>query len=197
LSPVAARPFPAGGRSLLHAVGLPELVTDSLEQYEALALEIARDSTLLSRCATSLAKAARPRLVRYGLLQKAFGIRLHDHVEFRKRGTSRELHRRAGSLNLQSSFRRPATAPAAPARCNNPSDRQSDPRGCLLVPQTSAYVAFFFAGLQEPPPSAERRHRRRGRPADGSSQSQHGVGPCFGLPRYSGGHRDELSPSTL
>jgi len=32
--------------SLLHAVGLPELVTDSLEQYEALALEIARDSTL-------------------------------------------------------------------------------------------------------------------------------------------------------
>lgn len=34
--------------SLLHAVGLPQLVTDSLASYEALALEIARDAGLLA-----------------------------------------------------------------------------------------------------------------------------------------------------
>src|SRR5260370_41516706 len=33
--------------SLLHAVGLPELITDSLEAYEALALKLARDAALL------------------------------------------------------------------------------------------------------------------------------------------------------
>jgi protein O-GlcNAc transferase len=33
--------------SLLHAVGLPELVTDSLEDYEALALSLASDASLL------------------------------------------------------------------------------------------------------------------------------------------------------
>jgi protein O-GlcNAc transferase len=35
------------GSSLLHAAGLPELVTDSLEQYEALALKLASDRELL------------------------------------------------------------------------------------------------------------------------------------------------------
>ena len=34
--------------SLLHAVGLPELVTSSLADYEALALRLGRDPTLLS-----------------------------------------------------------------------------------------------------------------------------------------------------
>ena len=34
--------------SLLHAVGLPELVTRSLEEYEALALKLAGDPSLLS-----------------------------------------------------------------------------------------------------------------------------------------------------
>jgi predicted O-linked N-acetylglucosamine transferase (SPINDLY family) len=34
--------------SLLHAAGLPELVTDSLEAYEALALKLARDPDLLA-----------------------------------------------------------------------------------------------------------------------------------------------------
>ena len=33
--------------SLLHAVGLPELVTTSLDGYEALALKLARDPALL------------------------------------------------------------------------------------------------------------------------------------------------------
>jgi protein O-GlcNAc transferase len=33
--------------SLLHAIGLPELVTDSLESYESLALKLARDPALL------------------------------------------------------------------------------------------------------------------------------------------------------
>ena len=34
--------------SLLNAVGLPELVTKSLEEYEALALKLAREPVLLS-----------------------------------------------------------------------------------------------------------------------------------------------------
>jgi predicted O-linked N-acetylglucosamine transferase (SPINDLY family) len=33
--------------SLLHAIGLPELVTHSIEDYEALALRLARDPSLL------------------------------------------------------------------------------------------------------------------------------------------------------
>jgi predicted O-linked N-acetylglucosamine transferase (SPINDLY family) len=33
--------------SLLHAVGLPELITRSLQDYEALALKLARDPALL------------------------------------------------------------------------------------------------------------------------------------------------------
>ena len=35
--------------SLLHAVGLPELVTESLEEYETLALRLARDKELLAQ----------------------------------------------------------------------------------------------------------------------------------------------------
>jgi len=34
--------------SMLHAVGLPELVTDNLEEYEALALKLAKDSAVLA-----------------------------------------------------------------------------------------------------------------------------------------------------
>jgi predicted O-linked N-acetylglucosamine transferase (SPINDLY family) len=34
--------------SLLNAVGLPELITESLEDYEALALKLARSADLLS-----------------------------------------------------------------------------------------------------------------------------------------------------
>jgi protein O-GlcNAc transferase len=40
--------------SLLHAVGLPDLVTASLDEYEALALRLARDPTQLARIATRL-----------------------------------------------------------------------------------------------------------------------------------------------
>src|SRR5262249_51766419 len=35
------------GTSLLHAAGLPELVTESLEAYEALAVKLATDAELL------------------------------------------------------------------------------------------------------------------------------------------------------
>ena len=42
--------------SLLHAVGLPELVTNSLEEYEALALKLARDRSLLVRYRKRLEK---------------------------------------------------------------------------------------------------------------------------------------------
>jgi predicted O-linked N-acetylglucosamine transferase (SPINDLY family) len=42
--------------SLLHAVGLPELVTRSLEEYEALALKLARDPALLASLRQKLAQ---------------------------------------------------------------------------------------------------------------------------------------------
>jgi protein O-GlcNAc transferase len=42
--------------SLLHAVGLPELVTDNLEQYEALALKLARDPLLHQSIKQKLAR---------------------------------------------------------------------------------------------------------------------------------------------
>jgi protein O-GlcNAc transferase len=42
--------------SLLHAVGLPELVTDSLANYETLALRLARDQALLGAIKTKLAQ---------------------------------------------------------------------------------------------------------------------------------------------
>jgi predicted O-linked N-acetylglucosamine transferase (SPINDLY family) len=41
--------------SLLHAVGLPELVTDSLQSYEALALHLTRDSAALAALKAKLA----------------------------------------------------------------------------------------------------------------------------------------------
>jgi predicted O-linked N-acetylglucosamine transferase (SPINDLY family) len=42
--------------SLLHAVGLPELVTDTLEDYEALALELASDPARLNKTKQGLAR---------------------------------------------------------------------------------------------------------------------------------------------
>jgi protein O-GlcNAc transferase len=42
--------------SLLKAVGLPELITTSLEDYEALALKLARDPTLLASIKAKLAR---------------------------------------------------------------------------------------------------------------------------------------------
>jgi protein O-GlcNAc transferase len=41
--------------SLLHAVGMPELVTNSLEDYEALALKLATDPPLLASLRRKLA----------------------------------------------------------------------------------------------------------------------------------------------
>ena len=42
--------------SLLHGVGLPELITDNLEDYEALALKLARDKNLLAAIKAKLAQ---------------------------------------------------------------------------------------------------------------------------------------------
>jgi predicted O-linked N-acetylglucosamine transferase (SPINDLY family) len=42
--------------SLLHAVGLPELITQSLGDYEALALRLARDPALLAAFRQRLAR---------------------------------------------------------------------------------------------------------------------------------------------
>lgn len=53
----AGRSFPARvAGSLLHAVGLPELVTHSLEEYEALALRLARNPQLLESYRQRLAE---------------------------------------------------------------------------------------------------------------------------------------------
>jgi protein O-GlcNAc transferase len=48
--------------SLLHTIGLPELITNSLEEYQALALQLARDPKLLASVKDKLAgnRAARP-----------------------------------------------------------------------------------------------------------------------------------------
>lgn len=53
----AGKTFP--GRvagSLLHAIGLPELVTESLQDYEALALQLARDPERLANLKVKLAR---------------------------------------------------------------------------------------------------------------------------------------------
>ena len=42
--------------SLLHAVGLPELIAPSLAAYETLALQLARDSAALAELKTRLAR---------------------------------------------------------------------------------------------------------------------------------------------
>ena len=42
--------------SLLQAIGLPELITANLEEYEALALKLARDSALLAGIKAKLAR---------------------------------------------------------------------------------------------------------------------------------------------
>ena len=42
--------------SLLNAVGLPEMVTHSIERYEALALELARNPDMLARIKARLAR---------------------------------------------------------------------------------------------------------------------------------------------
>jgi protein O-GlcNAc transferase len=44
------------GASLLRAIGLPELVTDSLPDYEALALKLAREPSLLGSFKAKLAR---------------------------------------------------------------------------------------------------------------------------------------------
>ena len=43
------------GASLLHAIGLPELVTRSIDDYEALALKLARTPSLLANAKAKLA----------------------------------------------------------------------------------------------------------------------------------------------
>jgi predicted O-linked N-acetylglucosamine transferase (SPINDLY family) len=44
------------GASLISAVGLPELIVSSLEEYEALALELARNPTMLADLWARLAR---------------------------------------------------------------------------------------------------------------------------------------------
>ena len=74
--------------SLLHAVGLPDMVTTTLEDYEALALKLARDPALLA--------GIRQRLEQNRLTYPLFDTdRFARHME-RAYETMREIARRAG-----------------------------------------------------------------------------------------------------
>src|SRR5262249_10189631 len=74
------------GASLLHAVGLPELVTRTSEDYEALALRLARDPALLAQI--------RGQLSANRLTQPLFdSARMTRHLE-RAYATMCERHRR-------------------------------------------------------------------------------------------------------
>ena len=53
------------GAGLLRAVGLPEMVTESLTEYEAAALALARDPLRLAAIRVKLVAIATPSQVRY------------------------------------------------------------------------------------------------------------------------------------
>jgi protein O-GlcNAc transferase len=71
----AGQSFPSRvAASLLQAVGLPELVTETLDAYEALALKLAHDPALL--------RSIRDRLERNRLTRPLFdGDRFRSHIE--------------------------------------------------------------------------------------------------------------------
>jgi predicted O-linked N-acetylglucosamine transferase (SPINDLY family) len=77
------------GASLLKAAGLPQLVTDSLEDYEALAFKLATDHALLSSTRRKLADN-RPTCALFD------GDRFRRHVEAAY-ATMWDIHRRGGS----------------------------------------------------------------------------------------------------
>ena len=86
--------------SLLQAVGLPELIVSNLEEYEALALKLARDPALLAEIK---AKLARNRdtypLFDTAPLHPPYRSRLHGDVgDMAARRITEELHRRAESV---------------------------------------------------------------------------------------------------
>ncbi len=77
------------GASLLKAAGLPQLVTDSLEDYEALAFKLATDHALLSSTRRKLADN-RPTCALFD------ADRFRRHVEAAY-ATMWDIHRRGGS----------------------------------------------------------------------------------------------------
>ncbi len=95
--------------SLLHAVGLPELVTRSLEEYEALAFKLAREPSLLCR----LSQAAREKppdgaALRHGSVPPASRASLYDHARHRAaRREAAKLQRRSDPDFGRAKARRP------------------------------------------------------------------------------------------
>ena len=86
--------------SLLDAAGLPELVTDDLGAYEALALRLATDAALLRRLpAAPRAKPGNLPVVRYRPVPPPYRARLHDDVgAATARRAPGNLQRRAGAV---------------------------------------------------------------------------------------------------
>ena len=69
------------GASLLRAVGLPEMVTESLPQYEALAISLARDPERLAAIkARTRAKSPQRTVVRYRGIYPRSGSRIRGHM---------------------------------------------------------------------------------------------------------------------
>ena len=85
--------------SLLHAVGLPELITESLSSYEALALKLARDRGAPCRreSQTQTQQGQLP-AVRHGAVHAASGGRLHHHVGAAPEGRAAVALRRSGRV---------------------------------------------------------------------------------------------------
>jgi hypothetical protein len=84
-----------GRRPFLHAIGLPELVTASLTDYEALALRLATEPALLAKAKLAAHRSTYP--VRYRPLSPAHrgGLR-HDVPAAAARRAAGKLHRYAG-----------------------------------------------------------------------------------------------------
>ena len=81
------------GASLLRAIGLPELVTNTLEEYEALALKLAHDPSMLGGLKSRLwSNRSHPLAVRHQAPRAPHRSRVRGHVGASPtRGTAGEL----------------------------------------------------------------------------------------------------------
>ena len=89
--------------SLLNAIGLPEMITDTLAAYEALALKLAREETALATVKAQACPQPRdPAAVRYRPVSPSFRGGLHHHGRTTSaRRTARKFRGRAPGLIRQ------------------------------------------------------------------------------------------------
>ena len=131
------------GASLLHALGVPELVAESLSDYEARALTLAREPQALAALkAKARAQPRDPSAVRYRPLHAQSGIGLCRDCRAtaarpsarrvcRARGEAARKSRQGGYPELQASTMSAAKSDRRPGsrRCRNehPKDRPNAP----------------------------------------------------------------------